>query len=244
MFPKALGLGHDDGATPNPQHLRRPSLNLHQAYHHHHPHHHHHRSSSSSSSQEEKYPLLHPANEETIECHDHSHNNNNHISDETRACLSHASYLLSGTAVTEGEGVMWVAAIGKQTPYGNMAIDLGSSESRDPPLKEKLSHLADLIAKCSYIGAVFIALSFLLKQVFANNDYSLTHIAQYFANWPVALHDVFTSFILAVIIVVVAVPEGLPMMIAIVLSMNMRKLLDRNVLVRSVGDGGGGYNGG
>jgi Ca2+-transporting ATPase len=48
------------------------------------------------------------------------------------------------------------------------------------------------------------------------------------------LKDVVTSLILAIIIIVVAVPEGLPMMIAIVLSLNMRKLLKNNVLVRKL----------
>lgn len=48
-------------------------------------------------------------------------------------------------------------------------------------------------------------------------------------HWQVALHDTVTALILAIIIIVVAVPEGLPMMIAIVLALNMQKLLDQNV---------------
>jgi len=54
------------------------------------------------------------------------------------------------------------------------------------------------------------------------------------SNWTIVLHDVVTALILAIIVIVVAVPEGLPMMIAIVLSLNMRKLLRDNVLVRKL----------
>lgn len=67
-----------------------------------------------------------------------------------------------------------------------------------------------------------------------DNGYSLSAALAYIQDWKIALHDVVTSIILAIIIIVVAVPEGLPMMIAIVLSMNMRKLLNKQVLVRKL----------
>lgn len=98
----------------------------------------------------------------------------------------------------------------------------------------KLSHLADQVSTFGYVGATGIAVSFLFKQFVLDQNYSYESIIAYLSlsNWQVALHDVVTSLILAIIVIVVAVPEGLPMMIAIVLSLNMKKLLDAQVLVR------------
>lgn len=62
-----------------------------------------------------------------------------------------------------------------------------------------------------------------------DQGYSLSNTWEYLQHWQVALHDTVTALILAIIIIVVAVPEGLPMMIAIVLALNMQKLLDQNV---------------
>jgi magnesium-transporting ATPase (P-type) len=65
-----------------------------------------------------------------------------------------------------------------------------------------------------------------------SQGYSLANTWAYLQHWQVALHDTVTALILAIIIIVVAVPEGLPMMIAIVLALNMQKLLDQNVWFR------------
>jgi calcium-translocating P-type ATPase len=85
-----------------------------------------------------------------------------------------------------------------------------------------------------YIGAVFIGLSFLFKQFVMDQNYEWARIVAYMSNWQLALKDGVTALILGIIIIVVAVPEGLPMMIAIVLSLNMSKLLSANVLVRKL----------
>jgi magnesium-transporting ATPase (P-type) len=112
----------------------------------------------------------------------------------------------------------------------------------------KLNDLADGVARFGYTGATLIAISFLFKQFVMDQKYSLEAIKTYVSmeNWHAAFHDVVTCLILAIIVIVVAVPEGmgvgetntyflgLPMMIAIVLSLNMRKLLKANVLVRKL----------
>ncbi|KNC47755.1 uncharacterized protein AMSG_03982 [Thecamonas trahens ATCC 50062] len=146
--------------------------------------------------------------------------------------LAHPSCVFRGSLVTEGEAVLHVRAVGVATVYGKAAADMGADSGRLAPLQVKLGHLADIIARLGYIGAAAIAVSFLFKQVIMDNGYSLAGAMAYLSTWSVALHDIVTSLILAIIVVVVAVPEGLPMMIAIVLSLNMRKLLARNVLVR------------
>lgn len=142
--------------------------------------------------------------------------------------------LFRGSVVENGEGVLSVLSVGTNTVYGQLADELASADERESPLQVKLSALAEGISKIGYIGAIFIAISFLFKQFVMDNNYNYTEVVKYVTQWHVALHDVVTSVILAIIIIVVAVPEGLPMMIAIVLSLNMRKLLKAKVLVRKL----------
>ena len=143
-------------------------------------------------------------------------------------------YLLyRGSVVEDGKAVMQVDTVGDWTFYGQLAQEL-SSEERETPLQVKLSSLAGGISKFGYIGGTLIAIAFLFKKVFMDNHFAASEIVQYLSNWQVFLHDAVSAVILAVIIIVVAVPEGLPMMIAIVLSLNMRKLLSENVLVRKL----------
>jgi Ca2+-transporting ATPase len=142
--------------------------------------------------------------------------------------------LFRGTLVDDGEGVMIVQHVGNATYYGAFLSELNKEEQPDSPLQEKLSALADGVSTLGYVGAVFIAVSFLFKQFVMDNGFELARIVEYASQWQLALKDAVTSLILAIIVIVVAVPEGLPMMIAIVLSLNMRKLLRANVLVRKL----------
>ncbi|EGC33588.1 P-type ATPase [Dictyostelium purpureum] len=139
-----------------------------------------------------------------------------------------------GTVVEDGEGVLLVDAVGSSTLYGELAIELSKADERESPLQIKLSNLADGISTIGYIGAGFIVVSFLFKQFIMDNHYNWAEISTYCTNFPVVLKDIVNSITLAIIIIVVAVPEGLPMMIAIVLSLNMRKLLKAKVLVRKL----------
>ncbi len=152
----------------------------------------------------------------------------------TEADIAGAYACFRGTVVDDGEAVMRVCAVGQSTYYGKMQKDLFEKDERLSPLQVKLTALADGISMLGYVGATFIALSFLFKQFVMDNGFSLPRILEYLSHWEVALHDVVTAVILAIIIIVVAVPEGLPMMIAIVLSLNMRKLLADEVLVRKL----------
>ncbi len=144
------------------------------------------------------------------------------------------SYCFRGTVVDDGEAVLRVAKVGESTYYGKMQKDLFEQDDRLSPLQVKLTALADGISMLGYVGASFIALSFLFKQFVMDNHYSWSKMVEYLSHYQVALHDVVTAVILGIIIIVVAVPEGLPMMIAIVLSLNMRKLLGQQVLVRKL----------
>ncbi|WP_129597663.1 calcium-translocating P-type ATPase, PMCA-type [Anaerophilus nitritogenes] len=146
-----------------------------------------------------------------------------------------------GSVVTSGEAILIASRIGDTTTFGKIAQELSMGDDIDSPLKIKLKDLADKIALFGYIGGTLIAISYFFKTAVIDNQFNTQTILQYLSNWtnqyPALgnpLNDLVTAFILAIIIIVVAVPEGLPMMIAIVLSLNMRKLLSDNLLVRKL----------
>ncbi len=147
--------------------------------------------------------------------------------------LDESGYLFRGTTVEDGEAILLVERVGDNTHFGQLAQSL-KPEERVGPLRVKLSKLAQGISTFGYIGASFIAVAFIFKVVLMDNSFDGAQIMAYLSQWQVVIYDITTAAILAVIIIVVAVPEGLPMMIAIVLSQNMRKLLNANVLVRQL----------
>jgi len=133
--------------------------------------------------------------------------------------------------VVDGEAVMKVLEVGDKTKYGVTLKELTSAETRPSPLQEKLATLGRQISRFGYVGALFIAFSFMFNHIFLEGG-----------GWEIyfskpdgeIIYNIVTAIILAIIIIVVAVPEGLPMMIAVVLSMNMHKLLKAKVLVRKL----------
>ncbi|MDR1422535.1 MAG: cation-translocating P-type ATPase [Coriobacteriales bacterium] len=139
-----------------------------------------------------------------------------------------------GAVVVSGNAVMQVSVAGDQSVYGQIARELQDDDDRDSPLKVKLTSLANGIAKFGYIGGTAIALAFLFDRIVINNGFDLAAISVYCSSWTTILLDLVDAVMLAVIIIVMAVPEGLPLMIAIVSALNMGKMLKDNVLVRKV----------
>lgn len=138
-----------------------------------------------------------------------------------------AHSLFRGAVVFNGEGIMEITKVGMKTMMGAMAEDMADDEV-ESPLKVKLAKLASQISMFGYIGSVVIALALLAHKVVIAGSF-----ADYFANGGVMVFkDVLEAIMLAVVIVVMAVPEGLPLMIAIVLMRNTAKMLQNNVLVR------------
>ena len=138
-----------------------------------------------------------------------------------------AHSLFRGAVVFNGEGIMEITKVGMKTMMGAMAEDMADDEV-ESPLKVKLAKLASQISMFGYIGSVVIALALLAHKVIIAGGF-----ADYFANGGVMVFkDVLEAIMLAVVIVVMAVPEGLPLMIAIVLMRNTAKMLRNNVLVR------------
>lgn len=133
-----------------------------------------------------------------------------------------------GTIVTEGECIIKVCKVGDNTILGKLAQEIQETTERETPLKVKLTKLANQISKFGYIGAVLIAVAYMFMQIH-NGGYGA-----YFTSWQQPVQDLVDAIILAVIIIVMAVPEGLPLMIALVSGLNMKKMLKDNVLVKKI----------
>ena len=132
--------------------------------------------------------------------------------------------LLQGSIVTEKNGIMMVTKVGSSTMYGTIAQDI-QQDTLESPLKSRLRVLAGQISKFGYISAFLILFSYMLNVLITNN-FSL-NVSELFPHFIYALT-------LSVAVIVMAVPEGLPMMITLVLSSNMKRLLKRNVLVKKL----------
>lgn len=139
-----------------------------------------------------------------------------------------------GAVVCSGSSVMRVTTVGDKSVYGQIASELQQDTDRESPLKLKLAGLAKGISKFGYIGGITIALAFMFQSVFVSNSFDGAQIAAYFSDWMTVVSDVLNAVMLAVIIIVMAVPEGLPLMVALVSALNMGKMLKDNVLVRKI----------
>lgn len=126
-----------------------------------------------------------------------------------------------GSTITENIAIAKVINIGDKTFYGKIASDI-QQETNESPLKLKLRDLAKTISKLGYIGAILVFVSYFLNAVIIPGNY--TNIMEH----------LLYALTLSVAVVVMAVPEGLPMMITLVLSSNMKRLLKENVLVRKL----------
>lgn len=136
-----------------------------------------------------------------------------------------------GTVVYSNEAIMKVDRVGSETVYGNLAKELAEKQP-DSPLKLKLRGLANVISKIGYVGAVFVSISYLFSVIVINNGFDIDLIKSTITNFPLMFNYLLYALTLSVTIIVVAVPEGLPMMITLVLSSNMKRMLKNNVLVR------------
>ncbi len=135
--------------------------------------------------------------------------------------------LFRGAVVFDGEGVLDVRKVGLKTMMGKMAEEMQEDEP-DSPLKVKLSKLAKQISTFGYIGAIAISVLYFIYFIVSAGG-----VSEYFAiGASEVIKDVIEAVSLAIVIIVCAVPEGLPLMISLVLMQNTSKMLDHNVLVR------------
>ena len=139
-----------------------------------------------------------------------------------------SDFLLRGSTVIEGYGVCQVTAIGMDTEEGHGAKLLQEESEVRTPLNQQLDRLGSWITKASYLIAALIVAGrmvyyFLLDGDTANNT-NLMEMVTFMLN----------SLMIAVTLIVVAVPEGLPMSVTISLALSMKRMLKENNLVRKL----------
>lgn len=150
-----------------------------------------------------------------------------------KSSSSTSNKVYRGTVVYDGEALIRVDAVGDKTFYGNLASEIQDKEPISP-LKLRLTKLAKTISIFGYIFAGLVALGYLFSVVFIENNFDIDKIVATISNGRVMFGHILYALTLSVTLIVVSVPEGLPMMITLVLSSNMRRMLKKNVLVRKL----------
>ena len=138
-----------------------------------------------------------------------------------------------GTIVTSGECIVKVGSVGVNTLFGKIAKEV-QEKSSDSPLRIRLKHLASIISKIGYVGAFLVFVSYLFSSIVIANNFNLNLIIGCVSNVSLMIDYVIYALTLAVTIIIVSVPEGLPMMVALVLSANMKKMIKKNILVKKM----------
>ena len=136
-----------------------------------------------------------------------------------------------GSVIYKGEANIKITCVGDKTLMGSISRQM-LDKNEDSPLKMRLSTLAKQISKLGYLGAILASVSYLFVQIVVNNDFEIFLIFQTLKDFHLMMEYFIYCLTLSVTIIIMAVPEGLPMMITLVLSSNMKNMLKNNVLVR------------
>ena len=139
--------------------------------------------------------------------------------DETIAVADRVNMAYSGTYVASGTGSMLVCAVGKETEFGKIAGELSSSKSTSTPLQEKLSKLGKTIA---IAGASIALLVFIIQ------------LTRYIVTDNANIQNILNAFLMSVVLIVAAVPEGLPTIVAVSLSINTLRMAKEKALVKKL----------
>ena len=139
--------------------------------------------------------------------------------------------VLRGTTVVDGHAVMQVECVGDATEIGKVARQSTEQSEEQTPLNIQLTRLANLIGKIGFTVAGVAFAVFFIKDVILFYDFSSFHT---FRDWMPAIQATLRYFMMAVTLIVVAVPEGLPMSVTLSLALNMRRMLATNNLVRKM----------
>lgn len=139
--------------------------------------------------------------------------------------------LFRGAVLFDGDGVLDVQKVGLKSMMGKMAQEM-QGETPDSPLKVKLGKLADRISSFGYWGALAIIVCYMAFNIYNGDGTTHGAAAWLSLGWKGILQQLVSAVSLAIVIIVCAVPEGLPLMISLVLMQNTGKMLDHNVLVR------------
>lgn len=142
-----------------------------------------------------------------------------------------SNQVLRGTTITDGHGVMRVDRVGDATEIGKVARQATEESGEQTPLNIQLTKLANLIGKAGFTIAALTFFIFTSKDLYA---YLSTTLVVDWHQWLDIARIVLKYFMMAVTLIVVAVPEGLPMSVSLSLALNMRRMLKTNNLVRKM----------
>ncbi|MBR7032566.1 MAG: calcium-translocating P-type ATPase, PMCA-type [Clostridia bacterium] len=141
--------------------------------------------------------------------------------------------VLAGSSVVYGECRAVAVAVGDATAYGKIASELQVREEPSP-LKERLKKLAVSISKIGYAAAAVVALAYIFNEFVIGAGFDPAVIGARLSDLRFLSSTLLRALTVAVSVVVVAVPEGLPMMITVVLSANMKKMMKNGVIVKKL----------
>ena len=135
-----------------------------------------------------------------------------------------SNVVLRGTTVADGYGVMVSTAVGDATEAGRVTEQATVQSEEQTPLNRQLTRLSKLIGRAGIVLSIAIFCVMLGKAIFINGLLE--------GDWLAISQHVLHIFMVSVAIIVMAVPEGLPMSITLSLAMSMRRMLKTNNLVR------------
>jgi len=137
--------------------------------------------------------------------------------------------VMRGTTITDGHGIMRVERVGDATEIGKVARQSTEQSQEQTPLNIQLTKLANLIGKAGFTIAALTFIIFTSKDLYL----TVTEVTDWH-QWLEIARIVLKYFMMAVTLIVVAVPEGLPMSVTLSLALNMRRMLKTNNLVRKM----------
>ncbi len=143
----------------------------------------------------------------------------------------HPAALFRGCTVLSGQGIMKVSTVGDGTFLGQISAEV-QEDTRESPLKRRLSDLAKQISFLGYLAAGMVAVIYLINAFVFDSGFDTAVMIAKLTDWHYLWPQLFSALTLGLTVLVVAVPEGLPMMIAVVLSSNIKKMVKDKVLVR------------
>ncbi len=150
--------------------------------------------------------------------------------DFDKAATYPTNHVMKGTKVMEGHGICQVLAVGDKTEQGKVFEAVQIDDSVKTPLNEQLDGLSDWITKVSYGFAALIVIGRIIMYFVTNGTDCFSSMEQ---AAPFIAY-VLQTLMIAVTLVVVAVPEGLPMAVTLSLAYSMRRMLKTNNLVRKM----------
>lgn len=141
------------------------------------------------------------------------------VTDEKTPVAERRNMLYSGTYITSGFCKMAVAAVGDKTEFGKIAQELSDVDKTSTPLQERLGRLGKMITIFGIIAAVIVF---------------VTQLISFSLHGGLVFEEIMEAFVTSIVLIVAAVPEGLPTIVAVSLSLNIIKLSKENALVKKM----------